>query len=479
MRKSYYPQLQREAEFLKEKSAALLKMLTDLEEARKKLEDSESMYRSIFENTGTATVIIEEDQKISLANSQFADLSGYPREETEGKKSWTDFIAEEDLERMQEYHRLRRTDLNAAPHGCEFHFVDRQGQIREIFLTMDRIAGTSKSVASLLDITERKRAEEQSQVYLRFFENLEQVERAIRKAQDLDQMVLDVLDTVRGIFRSDRAWLLHSCDPDAPFFRVLMIRTDDKYPVDLTPDVDLLVAPDVAEAFRTALSTNGPVTFDPKSGRAIPLGKEYSIRSQMILAVHPRVGKPWVFGMHQCSYVRVWTEAEQHLFNEIGRRMADGLGNMLFLRELRKNEEKYRTLVETLNEGLVVLDPTGVITYNNRAMAEMLGYSENELMGKLGTDFADKTSRKMLKERFAKQAAGEIVSDNYEATLTGKDGRSVPVLMSTNALLHKGAFKGTVVAIVDLTKHKQAQDALKESEERYRRQFEHASGGVY
>lgn len=479
MRKSYYPQLQREAEFLKEKSAALLNMLTDLEEAKKKLEDSESVYRSIFENTGTATVIIEEDQKISLANSQFADLSGYLRDETEGKKSWTDFVAEEDLERMQEYHRLRNIDPKAALQGCEFRFVDRHGRIRDIFLTMDRIAGTSKTVASLLDITERKRAEEQSQVYLRFFESLEQVERAIRKAQDLDQMVLDVLDTVRGIFQSDRAWLLHPCDPDAPSFRVLMIRTDEQYPVDLTPDVDLPIAPDVAEAFQTALSTSGPVTFDPQSGRAIPLGKEYSIRSQMILAVHPRVGRPWVFGMHQCSYARVWTEPEQHLFNEIGRRMADGLGNMLFLRELQKNEEKYRTLVETLNEGLVVLDSTGVITYNNRNMAEMLGYSESELMGKLGTDFADEASRKILKERFSKQASGEIVSDNYEATLTGKDGRSVPVLMSTNALLHQGAFKGSVVAIVDLTKHKEAQEALRESEERYRLHFEHASDVVY
>ncbi|MGC9517059.1 MAG: PAS domain S-box protein [Methanomicrobiales archaeon] len=132
--------------------------------SRKKVEDelktSENYYRTIFENTGTATVIIEEDTTISLANSEFEELSGFSREEIEGKKSWTEFVHEDDMGKMREYHNLRRTDTKKAPRTYEFRFINSQGQIKNIFLEVAVIPGTKKSVASLLNISERKIAED-------------------------------------------------------------------------------------------------------------------------------------------------------------------------------------------------------------------------------------------------------------------------------------------------------------------------------
>ncbi|MBW1717917.1 MAG: PAS domain-containing protein, partial [Deltaproteobacteria bacterium] len=116
-----------------------------------------------FESTGTAMVIIEEDTTISLANLEFAKLAGYSKQEIEGKKSWTEFVHREDLERMREYHRERREAEGRAPTQYEFRFVDKEGNIKDIFLTIDVIPGTKKSIASLMDITERKRAEEELQ----------------------------------------------------------------------------------------------------------------------------------------------------------------------------------------------------------------------------------------------------------------------------------------------------------------------------
>ncbi len=121
---------------------------------------SQEEYRTIFENTGNATVIIEEDATISLVNSQFERLSGYSREEVEGKKSWTEFVASEDLDRMKEYHRLRRSDPNSAPMSYEFRYVNRYGDVRNVSVTVGMIPGTRRSVASLADITEQKRIEE-------------------------------------------------------------------------------------------------------------------------------------------------------------------------------------------------------------------------------------------------------------------------------------------------------------------------------
>jgi len=134
--------------------------ITERKQAEEALRESEEKYRTTFQSTGTATVIIEEDTTLSMVNSQFERLSGYSKEEIEGKKSWTEFVVKDDLERMKEYHRLRRIAEDSAPGSYEFRFIDRWGTVKDIFLTIAVIPGTKKSVASLLNITERKRAEE-------------------------------------------------------------------------------------------------------------------------------------------------------------------------------------------------------------------------------------------------------------------------------------------------------------------------------
>jgi PAS domain S-box-containing protein len=145
----------------------LQRQLEQVKASQNELKLSEKKYRSIFENTGTASVIIEDDTTISLANLEFEKLSGYSRSEIEGKIKWIEFVWKPDLERMKDYHHQRRQDHNAAPRRYEFRFLDRIGKIKDIFATVDMIPGTGKSVASLLDLTKRKAAEQQVKASLR------------------------------------------------------------------------------------------------------------------------------------------------------------------------------------------------------------------------------------------------------------------------------------------------------------------------
>ncbi|MCP3893142.1 MAG: PAS domain-containing protein, partial [Bacteroides sp.] len=84
------------------------------------------------------------------------------------------------MERMRKYHRDRRDKLGSAPTNYEFRFIDRQGNIKNISLTIEIIPGTKKSVASLLNISNRKQAEEELQ---KAYEELEQ--RVIERTTDL------------------------------------------------------------------------------------------------------------------------------------------------------------------------------------------------------------------------------------------------------------------------------------------------------
>ncbi len=130
-----------------------------LEWSEKAVRASKEIYETIFETTGTATVIVEADTTISLANRQFENLSGYPKEAVEGKKKWTEFFSEEDLDRMMNYHHIRRVDPNAVPRSYSARFMDREGNSRDVILNVALIPGTKKSVTSLSDITAIKDGE--------------------------------------------------------------------------------------------------------------------------------------------------------------------------------------------------------------------------------------------------------------------------------------------------------------------------------
>jgi len=134
--------------------------ITERKRAEEALRESETRYHSIFENTGTGMLIIEEDMTISLLNTEFEKLSGYTREEMEGKRKWTEFVDKADIERMVQQHRLRRQEKNRAEKSYLFRLVRKDGLLRDIYATIDLIPGTPKSVASLLDVTEHKKMQE-------------------------------------------------------------------------------------------------------------------------------------------------------------------------------------------------------------------------------------------------------------------------------------------------------------------------------
>jgi PAS domain S-box-containing protein len=158
--------------------------------AERALRASKERYETVFETTGTATIIIEDDDTISLVNSTFEGLSGYFKQEVEGKKKWTEFVKEEDLEKMKKYLSDRRDKPGLAPRNYEFRFIDRQGNTKNISLTIEMIPDTKKSVASLLNITKRKKAEAALQ---KSHEELEQrvVERTAQLSNINEQLRLE------------------------------------------------------------------------------------------------------------------------------------------------------------------------------------------------------------------------------------------------------------------------------------------------
>ncbi len=125
-------------------------------ERTKELRDSEIKYRTIFENSGAATIIIEKDMTISLANSVFVNICGFSRGEVESKKSIFDFLDAKAHRKILDDEGFLSLDKN-----LECKLIDRERAQKDMLITITPISGTDKCVASLTDISELKEAERQ------------------------------------------------------------------------------------------------------------------------------------------------------------------------------------------------------------------------------------------------------------------------------------------------------------------------------
>jgi len=185
----------------------IIKAVTQ-ERLARALERSETIYKTIFENTGTATVIIESDTVLSLVNSHFELLSGYPREEIEGKKSWTEFVVPEDLERMKKYHRDRRKNSLSAPTTYNFRFIDKEDNIKDILLRIGVIPNTLKSVASLVDVTEMKQVITKNISLNKVLMVLRNVNQLIIQEKNRDKLIQKACNILQGNQSFGDSWII-------------------------------------------------------------------------------------------------------------------------------------------------------------------------------------------------------------------------------------------------------------------------------
>jgi signal transduction histidine kinase len=295
-------------------------------------------------HTGTAALHGVTGEVIH-SSDEHARLYGFDPEQ--GVPSFEDFrerVHPEDRAGWTE--ALKRGISKAASVEGEFRVVPPGAPLKHLHAIAHPVFTASgeleELMATVVDVTERRRAAREHRAQLWFLESMDAIDRAIQGTSDLEQMMGDVLDAVLEIFRCDRAWLLYPCDPETDSFRVPAERTRPEYAGALGAGADIPNEPEAASVSRSLLASDGPVRFDPESDCALPpeLAERFDIKSIIAMAVHPKVDKPYAFGLHQCSRPRVWTPHEERLFHEIGRRLADGLDTLLMFRNLRESQRK-------------------------------------------------------------------------------------------------------------------------------------------
>jgi PAS domain S-box-containing protein len=415
--------------------ACIARDITDRRQAEQALLEREEMYRSLFENTGTAMGIVDEDMTISMANNELAKLSGYTNEEIEGKIKTTKLVAEEDLERMKGYHFARRENEAEAPREYEFRLVDKQGNIKDVSIKTAMIPGTKRSVSSLVDITSHKEAE-----------------AALREKEERYRTILESIED--GYYETDIAGDFSFVN-DA-FCNIVDIPEDEligtSYRKYTLPEATEEVYATFHKVFSSGKATRGfGHEIVRKSGEKRYI--ELSI-SLMRDSEGRRIG-----------------------FRGIVRDMTD---HKHAEAALRQSEEKYRSILESIAEGYFEVDLAGNMTFFNDSLCKITGYSRVELKGKNNREYATPETAKKMYQVFNEiyRTGRPAKVRDYEIILKN-GGRKVLELSAGPMRDPSGEPVGFRGVVRDVTARKRAEKDLRESEERYRQLVEHAPSGIY
>jgi len=139
--------------------------------------------------------------------------------------------------------------------------------------------------------------------------------------------------------------------------------------------------------------------------------------------------------------------------------------------ELRASESRYRHLVEAMNEGLGFADRNYNFTYVNQKFCEMLGYSQDELIGREFIQFVHGECREMMKDQMARRKRGE--DERFELTWRTKEGRKVYTIASPRGFFDgEGNFTGSLVVLTDITLRRQLEEALRQAHLESKRRME-------
>jgi len=145
---------------------------------------------------------------------------------------------------------------------------------------------------------------------------------------------------------------------------------------------------------------------------------------------------------------------------------------------LRESEERFRSIVENSQAGIMIIDEAYRLIYVNPELCRISGYSQKGLIGHDFREFLDGESRRLVAERYIQRQRGEEVPPRYEFNIIRKDGEKRRVEISSAIIKDSAGEVRTVAQILDISERKQAEEALRESREELRKMFESVTDGI-
>lgn len=215
---------------------------------------------------------------------------------------------------------------------------------------------------------------------LRLLDVLDQVTQISLASESMDDVMRGVLDLVLEVFSADRAWFVFPCDPHAPSWTVPLERTRPAWPGLLVKGVHIPMDRNFSETFSELLASSDSIQYGSNADHPVPqlCVEQFSVKSQLQVALRPKTGNAWAFGLHHCEHEMIHDQGDLQLFTSLAHRISDTLNVFISTRQLRDSEERWKFALEGAGEGVWDWNPkTDIATFSKRC-TEMIGYAEHE-----------------------------------------------------------------------------------------------------
>ena len=389
--------------------------ITDQKQAEEALRQSEETYRTIFENTGTAMILVEEDMTISRINDEMVHLGGYTKEELEGRVKWPELVGEDELPRLLEYHRLRRLDPKAAPKCYELKCLHKRGDVRVASLTATMIPGTKRSVISLADITEQKRLDEE-----------------LQRSEALYRSIFETTRSPTVILENDGTFALsNTAGLTLSGYAKEELEGKLKWSDFIATTEDLERMKAIHRLRRE----------DPEKA---PRNYEFLFKDRWGNLRNIYVTADIIPGTTQSvvSFCDL-TELKQ------------------IETALRVSEERFRAFFDALPVGVLMTDLEGYILAANRALCQLIGYPPEELVGMHFASLYHPEDMAKVRELFTSLKRDERDAYLMESRCVRKDGKLVQGRIHVSGIRNAdGQLTHATVIAQDITEYKLVYEAL-------------------
>ena len=435
------------------KYAGSLGMLTDITERKKaeaELRKSENRFRVMFEGHGAPMLLIEPNNgQIIDANEAAARFYEYSREQLRAM-------------RIDQINKLSPEEVAAERHKAVersknvFVFPHRLagGDVRlvEVYSSPVTIEGRPMLFSIIHDITKRKEAEE---ALIEVCDSLE--ERVKERTAELEKAYDSLKESERSLSEAQK--MAHIGNWERYFSTNEFSWSDEMYrifglkPQEFKVTWDLFlnyVHPDDRDYLDNAVKR-------AKNGN--PIDVDFRIildhGEERIVHAHGEV----IFD-------------EKKIPVKIKGTTQDITESKRAEERLRQSEEKYRNIVETANEGIIITNNKNRITYVNNKFADMLRYTIEEVNGSSIWNFISEDYKPVVKRSLKQRKKGK--NGNYELKLIRKDGSPIWTFLNAKPLFDKeGKYAGAMSMLTDITERKEAEEAMAKIEIARKQEIHH------
>ena len=449
--------------FASQASVALLRS-----KAEDELKESEIKYRSLFDYSNDGIIIYDFNLNIKDINEHALNILRYERFSSDLKKI-TDAIPPV---LQKDFKKLNKKILREGIDKTELIFIDRSNRIFPVEISAIPIDYSNQKFIQLVfrDITDKVISEEEKNKHLKDLRILSQtamdfvglsseedvygyIGEKVRELVGKSIVIVVSYDSekdrfevkkISGISRQLRVVSrILGTDPNT-----IDVSVNKKYIRTQTSGKLLKLETDLADL------TDGTITKKQTNllSRLLRIGTIYTssfIKEEILfgsLIIAMRKGAE----IKNINLVEAFTsQASVALL----RRKAE--------EDLVESEERFKYLVETMNDGFAVDDEYGRLTYVNAKLCEMLGFSNEEIIGKHTTDFLDVVNERIYLQQSLTRELGKF--NAYELIWQRKDGGTITTIVSPKSIFDSNEeYEGSFAVVTDISQRKRDEEKLKQ-----------------